>query len=61
MKKLLFLILVLCLISGTSSKAQLTPKEKGLDQVNLVNWDKMLNIIKLGYLQMWEAANSEIK
>lgn len=31
------------------------------DQVNLVNWDKMLNIIKLGYLQMWEAANGEIK
>ncbi|MBA4321469.1 MAG: hypothetical protein C0408_01495 [Odoribacter sp.] len=31
------------------------------DQVNLVNWNKMLNIIKLGYLQMWEAANSEIK
>ena len=96
MKKLLFLILVLCQISGTSSKAQLAPKEKGLeaitidaikgqleflasdcviawmaamhpdyhqpsDQVNLVNWDKMLNIIKLGYLQMWEAANGEIK
>jgi hypothetical protein len=31
------------------------------DQVSLVNWNKMLNIIKLGYLQMWEAANSEIK
>jgi len=31
------------------------------DQVNLVNWDKMLEIIKLGYLQMWEAANGEIK
>lgn len=31
------------------------------DQVNLVNWPKMLNIIKLGYLQMWEAANGEIK
>jgi hypothetical protein len=31
------------------------------DQVNLVNWDKMLNIIKLGYLQLWEAANGEIK
>jgi hypothetical protein len=31
------------------------------DQVNLVNWNKMLNIIKLGYLQMWEAANGEIK
>jgi hypothetical protein len=31
------------------------------DQINQVNWDKMLNIIKLGYLQMWEAANGEIK
>jgi hypothetical protein len=31
------------------------------DQVTLVNWTKMLNIIKLGYLQMWEAANGEIK
>jgi len=31
------------------------------DQVNLVNWNKMLNIIKLGYLQMWEAANGEMK
>jgi hypothetical protein len=31
------------------------------DQVNLVNWNKMLNIIKLGYLQMWEAANGDIK
>ena len=31
------------------------------DQVNLVNWNKMLAIIKLGYLQLWEAANGEIK
>jgi hypothetical protein len=31
------------------------------DQVNLVNWNKMLAITKLGYLQMWEAANGEIK
>jgi hypothetical protein len=31
------------------------------DQVSLVNWNKMLNIIKLGYLQLWEAANGEIK
>jgi hypothetical protein len=31
------------------------------DQINLVNWNKMLSIIKLGYLQMWEAANGEIK
>lgn len=31
------------------------------DQVNLVNWNKMLDIIKLAYLQVWEAANGEIK
>lgn len=31
------------------------------DQVSLVNWNKMLSIIKLGYLQLWEAANGEIK
>lgn len=31
------------------------------DQVTFVNWNKMLDIIKLGYLQMWEAANGEIK
>jgi hypothetical protein len=31
------------------------------DQVNLVNWNKMLEIIKLGYLQLWEAANGDIK
>ena len=31
------------------------------DQINLVNWSKMLDIIKLGYLQLWEAANGEIK
>ncbi len=31
------------------------------DQINLVNWNKMLSIIKLGYLQLWEAANGEIK
>jgi hypothetical protein len=31
------------------------------DQVNLTNWNKMLEIIKLGYLQLWEAANGEIK
>ncbi|MFN8241853.1 MAG: M20/M25/M40 family metallo-hydrolase [Bacteroidales bacterium] len=31
------------------------------DQVSLVSWNKMLNIIKLGYLQVWEAANGEIK
>lgn len=34
---------------------------KPSDQVNLVNWNKMLEIIKLGYLQLWEAANGEIK
>jgi hypothetical protein len=31
------------------------------DEVSQVNWDKMLDIIKLGYLQLWEAANGEIK
>ncbi len=31
------------------------------DVVSLVNWNKMLEIIKLGYLQVWEAANGEIK
>jgi len=31
------------------------------DEVSLVNWNKMLDIIKLGYLQVWEAANGEIK
>jgi hypothetical protein len=29
--------------------------------VSLINWNKMLNIIKLGYLQLWDAANGEIK
>jgi hypothetical protein len=38
-----------------------TDYHKPTDQVNLVNWNKMLNIIKLGYLQLWEAANGEIK
>ncbi len=31
------------------------------DETPLVNWNKMLEIIKLGYLQVWEAANGEIK
>jgi Zn-dependent M28 family amino/carboxypeptidase len=31
------------------------------DQVSLINWNKMLDIVKLGYLQVWEAANSELK
>lgn len=31
------------------------------DEVSLINWNKMLDIIKLGYLQLWEAANGEIK
>ncbi|MBG0858691.1 MAG: M20/M25/M40 family metallo-hydrolase [Bacteroidales bacterium] len=30
------------------------------DDVNLVNWNKMLEIIKLGYLQLWDIANGEI-
>jgi hypothetical protein len=31
------------------------------DEVSAVNWNKMLEIIKLGYLQLWEAANGEMK
>ncbi len=31
------------------------------DEISLVNWNKMTDIIKLGYLQLWEAANGEIK
>ena len=31
------------------------------DQVNMVNWNKMLDIIKLGYLQLWDVVNGEIK
>jgi hypothetical protein len=31
------------------------------DQVNLVDWSKMLDIIKLGYLQLWDVVNGEIK
>lgn len=31
------------------------------DETALVNWNKMLEIIKLAYLQVWEAANGEIK
>jgi len=31
------------------------------DEVSLVNWTKMTDIIKLAYLQMWEAANGEIE
>ena len=31
------------------------------DQVSLVNWNKMLDIIKLGYLQIWDIANGELK
>jgi hypothetical protein len=29
------------------------------DHTSLVNWDKMVNIIKVGYLNIWELANSE--
>jgi hypothetical protein len=29
------------------------------DLTSLVNWDKMVNIIKAGYLNIWELANSE--
>jgi Zn-dependent M28 family amino/carboxypeptidase len=29
------------------------------DHINLVNWDKMVRIIKIGYLNIWDLANSE--
>jgi hypothetical protein len=29
------------------------------DHVDLVNWNKMVNIIKIGYLNIWDLANSE--
>ena len=29
------------------------------DHIDLVNWDKMLEIIKLGFLNMWDIANSD--
>ena len=29
------------------------------DHLNLINWDKMVNIIKVGYLNIWELANQE--
>ena len=31
------------------------------DHVNLINWEKMQNIIKLGFLQVWDAANNDLK
>lgn len=31
------------------------------DEVSLVDWNKMLEIIKLGYLQLWDIANGELK
>jgi hypothetical protein len=31
------------------------------DHVELVNWDKMVKIIKLGYLNVWDAVNGEVK
>jgi hypothetical protein len=31
------------------------------DQVSLVNWEKMQNIIKLGFLQVWDAANNDLQ
>ncbi|MBE0673230.1 MAG: M20/M25/M40 family metallo-hydrolase, partial [Bacteroidales bacterium] len=31
------------------------------DHVSLVNWEKMQNIIKLGFLQVWDAANNDLK
>jgi len=29
------------------------------DHIELINWDKMLEIIKLGFLNMWDIANSD--
>lgn len=29
------------------------------DHISLVNWDKMVSIIKVGYLNIWELANTE--
>lgn len=31
------------------------------DHIDLVNWDKMIKIIKLGFLNTWEVANGELK
>ncbi|MGQ9620431.1 MAG: hypothetical protein ACUVTX_05535 [Bacteroidales bacterium] len=31
------------------------------DEVARVNWNKILDIIKLAFLQVWEAANGDIK
>jgi hypothetical protein len=31
------------------------------DHINLINWEKMQNIIKLGFLQVWDAANNDLK
>lgn len=31
------------------------------DHVELVNWDKMVKIIKLGFLNVWEVTNGELK
>jgi len=31
------------------------------DHVSLINWEKMHNIIRLGFLQVWDAANNDLK
>jgi hypothetical protein len=31
------------------------------DHVSLINWEKMQNIIRLGFLQVWDAANNDLK
>jgi hypothetical protein len=31
------------------------------DHISLINWEKMHNIIKLGFLQVWDAANNDLK
>jgi hypothetical protein len=29
------------------------------DELSKINWEKMINIIKLGFLNTWEFANSD--
>lgn len=31
------------------------------DHIDLINWDKLVKIIKLGFLNTWEVANGELK
>jgi len=34
---------------------------KPTDSVEKINWEKMQNIIRLGFLQVWDAANNDLK